>query len=179
MVAVTSHVVFSENGAVYSPGNGHVIRYQRVNGIYYHAQTPPVVVQGLELARSLRQRIRLYYGDTVTGRDWLEEWDVEGYIGNSTGPLKVPLLIRHRRSHGGPALLDHCIVKLKWTRGGILYQHASYHTGAFTVRELRPDSSADGDLTAKGYSHAVDVDGHNQANFRTRAAAERYVRRLS
>jgi hypothetical protein len=122
-------VEFTDTGAIYRPGNGNVIRYKRVNGIFYHVETPDAVVKALEHARASRQRIRVYYGDSKTGRDWLEEHDVEGYVGNSTGPLKVPLLIYNRRCHGGGALLDHCIVKVKWTRGGVLYQHPAYDAG--------------------------------------------------
>lgn len=170
-----SSVEFTEFGAIYRPGNGHVIEYKKVGGIFYHKDTPDAVVRALEHARSTRQRIRIYYGDTQTGRDWHEEHDVEGTIGNSMGPLRVPLLIRNRRSTGGPALLDHCIVKIKATGSGrILYQHPNYSAGTFTVREI----SRDDDLRAKGYTHGVQVDGQNHGNFKSLAAAQRYVRRM-
>ena len=184
MAAITRSqgVLFTDNGAIYTLGNGNVIDYKRINGIYYHGGTPNPVVQVLERARLCRDRVRIYYGDTETGRDWLEEFDVEGFIGNSIGPLKVPLLICNRRCSGGPALLDHCIVKIKAVgrKGGILYQHADYHTGVFTIREIRPNDKCGGlNLSAKGYTHAVDVDGKNHANFRGLKAAEWFVQNMT
>ena len=105
---------------------------------------------------------------------------MEGTIGNSLGPLKVPILLANRRSIGGPALLDHCLVKLKRTEGTILYRHPEYHTGMFTIRAIRPEETCNGEnLFAKGYTHAVDVDNHNRANFRSLPAAERYVRKMT
>jgi hypothetical protein len=175
-------VVFNDNGAIYRPGNGRVIRYRKVGGIYYHANAPDAVVEALEQARARRQRIRIHYGDARTGRDWLEEHDVEGRFGNSMGPLKVPLLIHNSRSHGGSALLDHCIVRIKTTgnRGRVLYKHPRYHAGSFSIREIGAADACHGEnLRRKGFTHAVDVDGQNHANFRSLAAAERFVRRMT
>jgi hypothetical protein len=178
--AKSSSVEFTQAGAIYRPGNGNVIEYKRVNGIYYHVDTPDAVIRALEQARSGRQRIRIYYGDRTSGRDWLEEHHVQGYIGNSMGPLKVPLLIQSRRSLGGPALLDHCIVRVKGTTGGVLYQHPTYHTGTLTIRETGPDDNIGGqNLLGLGLTHTVLVDGQTHANFKNLAAAQRYLRRMT
>lgn len=167
--------------AVFKPGNGSLIRFRRHEGVFFHADTPSEVVRALDAARKARTRIRLYYGDTETGRDWLEEHDVVGTLGQSLGPLRVPLLIPTRRSDGGPALLDHCIVKIKETRSGwICYQHPKYHTGTFTIREIGPDELCGGQiLRSLGYTHAVDVNNINHANFHSLAAAQRYVRKMT
>jgi hypothetical protein len=170
-----SGVVFTSAGAIYRPGNGKVIHYRNVGGMFYRVATPDAVVRALEEVRSADVRVRLYYGDRKTGRDWLEEHHVEGYIGCSTGPLKVPLLIYNRRSAGGFALLDHCIVKIKRTTGSDLYQHPKYHTGTFVVRNLGPDNRH----RRKRYTHAVDVDGQNHANFRSQKEADEYVHRMT
>ena len=37
-------VVFSATGAIYRPGNGNVIEYQKAGGVYYHVDTPNAVV---------------------------------------------------------------------------------------------------------------------------------------
>ena len=79
-------VVFTSEGAIFTVGNGNVIHYQRINGIYFHSETPADVARILEQARSSRRRIRLYYGDMRTRRDWLEEYDVEGHV-KSAKPL--------------------------------------------------------------------------------------------
>ena len=181
-MTTNQNIEFLNDGdeAVYRPGNSNTIRYRRHSDIYFHADTPLEVVKALNTARQSRTRIRLSYGDTETGRDWLEEHDVEGTVGNSLGPLKVPLLIHSRRSSGGPALLDHCIVKIKELHSGrALYQHPTYHTGTFAIREIGPDEVCGTvNLSALGYTHAVDVDGRNQANFRSLKAAERFVSKM-
>ena len=184
MTTSTHHpnVLFTEDGAVLTGRSGHAISYKRINGIYYHAGTPDPVINVLERARSCRERIRLYLGGTQTGRDWLEEYDDEGYVGNSVGPLKVPLLIRNRRSSGGPAILDHCIVRIRRTGSNrdVLYQHPAYHTGTFTIRTIEPEERCgEVNLSQEGYSHAVDVDGVNHANFRSLAAAEHFVKKMT
>ena len=102
-----------------------------------------------------------------------------GYIANSIGPLKVPLLVHNCRSQGGCALLDQCLVKIRWTTGGVVYQHPMYHTGTFTVREIRPEEADNHEsLRENGYTHAVDVDGKNHANFRSFKAARNYLRKM-
>jgi hypothetical protein len=103
---------------------------QIVNGTYYHDQTPASVIRILEDARDRGLRLRLHFGDTASGRDWMDTHDVAGAIGRSWGPVKVPLLINNARSSGGPAFLDHCIVRIRYAnraQGGDLYRHPTYH----------------------------------------------------
>ena len=94
-----------------------------VNGTYYHRDTKPEVVAVLERVRDSGVRVELSYGDPVAGFEWGDKH--AGYIGRSMGPHKVPLLIANRLSSGGPQLLDHCIVKIRYAnkkKGGVLYQ---------------------------------------------------------
>jgi len=114
--------------------NGNTINYKIVDGTAYHEETPMEVVRVLEAARtsSRGDRVRFCLGNTDTGRDWNEVCDVCGYIGRSTGRTKVPLLINNSRSTGGPAILDHCIVRLERKRHGErgyteVYRHPKYH----------------------------------------------------
>jgi len=99
--------------------------YQIVNGTYYDRRTPQEVVKVLEYVREKGLSIRLHYGDTETGRDWKEIYDVEGKVSRSLGPVKVPLLVKPR-AIGGPAILDHCIVKIT-SKKEVLYQHPTYY----------------------------------------------------
>jgi hypothetical protein len=102
-------------------------KYQVENGTYYDAHTPRAVVLILEGVRTHETRIRLYYGDRETGRDWNECYDVTGRVGRSTGPIKIPLLIHNRRSMGGAGILDRCIIKITTAKGGkVLYQQPNY-----------------------------------------------------
>lgn len=103
------------------------------NGTAFHAETPDKVMRILERLRYAGYRVRLYYGDTETGRDWGETNDVTGTIGRSCGEYQVPLLIQRKDSLGGGAILTHCIVRIEYStkadreRYGSLYKHPNYH----------------------------------------------------
>lgn len=103
-------------------------KYKSVNGTFYDKRTLQEVIDAIELARAGGWRVRLSYGDTLTGRDWQEQYGIVGRIGRSTGPVKVPILMHNRRSIGGPAILDCCIVRIVSSAGGrVLYQHPKYY----------------------------------------------------
>ncbi len=79
-----------------------------VHGTSYHVATDPTLVSVLERARSAGTRLRFFLGNPATGQLW---GDVEvGTIGRSMGPIRVPLVIHNRRSMGGGALMDDCLV---------------------------------------------------------------------
>lgn len=129
-----------------------------VNGTAYHADTNEKVIKALESARASRARIRVWYGDTDTGKAWAEEYDVLGYVGRSTGGVKIPLLVHNRNSFGGGGILDHCIVRIDTTDGQTLYKHPTFNAG-----ELSIDGTD------------VYIDGQIQARFDTPAKAAKYV----
>ena len=58
------------------------------------------------------RRVRIWYGDTETGRSWNVESEFTGTIGRSTGKIAIPLLIKTSRSQGGGALLDDFIIRI-------------------------------------------------------------------
>ena len=93
--------------------------YVEVNGTSYNSDTDPEVIRVLENCRINRTRIILDYGDTKTGVSWGEEHDITGYVGRSTGPTKIPLVIWNSRSYGGGSLLSHCVVGIKTARGKV------------------------------------------------------------
>ncbi|MFH1740063.1 MAG: hypothetical protein ABIH23_13720, partial [bacterium] len=66
--------------------------HQLDNGTCYSVLAPVGVVEILEKYRDRSTRIRVFYGDTITGRDWMEENDTMGIVGRSSGQIKVPLL---------------------------------------------------------------------------------------
>lgn len=111
-------------------GNGRKVAYKIVEGTAYHLETPDPVVSVLSDYQEGRNqtdaRLEIALGDTVTGRSW--GYPESGYIGRSTGSVKIPLLIPNSRSTGGFAILDHCIVRICTARGKLtLYQHPLYH----------------------------------------------------
>ena len=92
--------------------------YQQYNGTCYHADTTKEMIMRLEHLRIFQTRCRFYWGD---------DCDVKGRIGRSGGSIKIPILLYNSRSLGGGAILDHCIVKITETNGGmVLYQHQKY-----------------------------------------------------
>ena len=141
-----------------------------INGTTYHKDTPLDLARLLEQARISNKRVRLFYGDTKTGRSWHEENDVCGYLGRSTGAVKIPLLIANSRSTGGPAILDHCIVALM-VEGQWKYKHPEFLVPeCFISHEALPD----------GYTVGVDLPNEQgkyirHANFKTEVQAARWV----
>lgn len=133
---------------------------------YFDPGTDPSVSSILESARKTDRRLRLFLGDTETGRDWMDENDVVGRIGRSMGPMKVPLLIADGE-HGGGAILTACIVRiLDADTLRELYVHPKYQAPVLTVH---PDTSV------PKYAFRVDRDDQVQARFRTREQAHGYV----
>ena len=153
--------------------------YKTVDGTSYDERTPNEVIRVLELARQSRQRLHNSLGETDDqrgrlGQDWLDE-NGYGYIGRSTGSIKIPLLIHNRRSLGGPGLLDHCIVSIRTSNGRVLYQHPAYHHGDLEIRrKAEPVTLPDNRVLTV----AVLRDGQEQAAFDSFASARRYVHRL-
>jgi hypothetical protein len=76
------------------------------------------------------RRIRVFYGDIKTGRSYNEEFDIAGYVSNSTGNTPILILVHNRNARGGGAILDSAIVRIDCTTTKTtLYKHANFHTG--------------------------------------------------
>jgi len=153
--------------------------YNVVNGTSYDRRTLSEIIRVLEMSRANRTRLHISLGEIEgpnVGNDWLEEFDSYGYIGRSMGPSKVPLLIANRRSIGGGALLDHCIVRIRRSAGGhLLYRHPAYHSGEMQIR-----SKAEVLTLPDGRVLATDVfrNGELHASFQNIDQARRWVRKL-
>ena len=144
----------------------HGKEYQKTDsGIYYHKDTPERIIRTLEGSRNCGERIRLFYGDTESGKCWNEENDVVGTVGRSTGPIKVPLLIARSTSSGGGAILDHAIVKII-NKGSVLYRHPSFNCGNWTM-------TISSDLP--GYKENALCNGKIHARFKKEGQAQRYI----
>lgn len=134
-------------------------------GFWFHSDTPGAVKRILKCAHKNKETLRLFYGDIMTGADWLEENDVIGKVGRSTGTLKIPLLIQDNEIGGG-SILDHCIVKIvNASTGDVLYSHHNYHRGIFTAIECDEHD----------YEAAVLVDGKLHARLHTMDDAYHWI----
>lgn len=142
--------------------------YQLINAeksmpIAYNEKTNEKVIAAIERARINRQRIRIYLGDTETGKCWNEEHNIMGYVGLSKGyEAYFPILVYNERSYGGGSLMDDCIIKIKEAKGGyILYQSKNFQQPNIEVKESKET----------GYTHSVYVEGELYSNHKTERAA--------
>ena len=103
--------------------------YKLHNGTHYPVDMPDEVINIIAPTIGERkERFVFDFGDLDTGRSWNECFNTSGYIGRSTGRVKIPLLIHSRRSYGGPALMG-SIVRVLTAKGKrVLYQHPNYHS---------------------------------------------------
>ena len=108
------------------------------NVTHFHPDTAPQVRRVVEDQLAARKqgggmRLRFHYGDPTTGQAWGDS--ETGYVGRSTGQIKIPLVVHNARSMGGGGLLDKNVVKIEGTRKDrsgnrpVLYQHPDYHEG--------------------------------------------------
>jgi hypothetical protein len=132
----------------------------------FNDKTPVKLQNLLHELNGSKERIRIFYGDTMTGRAWPEEFDVIGSIGNSTGSAKIPLLINNRRSYGGPGLLDHCIVAIYSINRGLIYSVNGFNVGQFELKNS--------DLA--GYETDVLHDGVIHARFKAKVKAGNFIK---
>lgn len=142
----------------YQPGQ-RLRSFERVSsGTCYPVETPTKVREVLETYIGKRDvRLALHFGDTTTGEDWLEEFDVEGYIGRSMGPMHSALLLRNARSDGGGAILTDCIVRIRFANrsvGGDLYRHPSYFADRDKHRSNIPDQAEEAKVWARRFAEA-------------------------
>jgi len=151
-----------EDGGMMADG-GEVDNYVEVNGTFYKKGTPQGVINALENARNNRTRVKIFYGDPETGRDWHEEHDTTGTIGRSTGSIKIPLLIPTSRSSGGGSILTKNIVKIRDTKSGrVLYQNENYKQPNIEIVES----------TIDGYTHELIIDGELYSRHKSKRSAE-------
>jgi hypothetical protein len=126
---------------------------------WFDPGTPPSVVAHLEYARLHHKKLRLFFGDQGTGRCWLEENDVNGFISRSMGPIRIPILLQSRSSSGGGAILTRCIIRIIETEGRReLWRHQNFNLPEFQLREEQDPH--------KG-RYAVRSDGESVARFTT------------
>lgn len=155
------------------------------SGTYYHKDTPHGVIQALEHAREIGRRIRVDLGDPDTGKSWMEENDVEGYVGRSCGMVKVPLLLFNRRSTGGGSLLTDHILRIRLTshkssrESRVLYQAENYVQPELRLKRLSEDLDYPWEVERMVDAGNGNVRGEIQARFKSQKAAERYIARFT
>ena len=139
------------------------------NGTYYDAGTEAEVVTVLEQARQSGRRVRLFWGDKKSGREWGGEYAVLGRIGRSWGPVKTPILLHNWRSIGDGAILTAHILRIvDAATKRDLYRHPNYKPATYRL----------GPAISLGYVEAAyrtDVADELTAQFRKAGQAARWV----
>lgn len=105
--------------------NNH--QYKELNETFYNTKTDERLIKILQENYESGTRLKFYYGNPETGQLW-DEPPICGYIGRSTGTIKIPLLLSNKRSYGDGSLMEHCIVKIehsnkKTSNVNLVYKH--------------------------------------------------------
>ena len=141
------------------------------SGTYYSDETSDELIRVLESVRGTNQRVKIYLGDKATGRDWMEEDGKTGRIGRSSGPIKIPILLRTINSDGGGAILEDCIVKIKTSPASserVLYQHPRYHQPGIEITNEGLDDKPE-------YTHTVRIGGETYSRHTSLRGAQKLV----
>ena len=85
-------------------------------GTWFSPGTDSKVKNILNTAINDHSKLRIFYGDCVTGRTWMDEFDMYGRIGRSCGTLKIPLLIEDGEMGGSGILTDRIIKIVKFSK---------------------------------------------------------------
>lgn len=139
-------------------------KYEIYGKMHFMENTPFEVKAILNQYLHTDKRLRIFLGDEK--EYWLEEYDVIGYIGRSSGEIKIPLLIRNSKSNGGGSISTNCIKQITLNKK-IIYKDPS-----FKIKEFKIKKSPYAD---KGYTHGVFYNGKNVSNFKSLEKAERYI----
>lgn len=145
------------------------------NPFNFHKKTPKEVKAVIEALYENKHRARFFYGDLETGTAWMEEYDVMGTVGKSTGPKPHALLINNARSMGGGALTSSIVKIVDVTtrnmpyNSGVLYEHPKFNNPADRAQIV----PVDGDIPS--YMGQVNIDGECHARFRTLQGAKNWI----
>lgn len=166
-------------------GNGNTSLYEEYKGMFFetgmifadYTRADYTKTVNRELMETVHKcytehrRIRIWLGDTETGKAWNEEYNVTGYVGLSRGKVKVPLLINNVRSCSGFPVLVHCLVRIDDIKSRkTLWKTDNFHVEEMTILTIRENSDK-----ATLYTWEVWQSGNNIANFKKKDQAERYV----
>ena len=122
------------------------------------------VKQVLTSCYNRKNRVRIVYGDVNTGESYLEEYEILGYIGKSTGIKPIPLLINNSRSSGGGGILTDIILKIVDTQTKqVLFKHENYVMPVLT-KEISSHNDYLYDVIYNGESVVARFKTEKQAN---------------
>lgn len=94
----------------------------------------------LKVVQANGRRVRVWYGSHQTGNVYPQEYDIMGYISQSTGREPCFLLVNNKRSYGGTALYPDNVVGIQYidTRD-FIYKHSKFNKPEYGVEPLYND----------------------------------------
>ena len=150
------------------------VEYKVCEGLFFKSCTSDQLVNIITYLYLTKDKVRLYYGNNETGEVSLDEYDLYGTIGKSTGIIKVPLLIPKINSISGSAISTSLIVGIARTKD----KKFVYKANNFKLPVLKLSKSS-----VEGFTHEVSVLKGNSyevtARFRSLKSAERYMKLFS
>lgn len=151
---------------------------------WFQPGTDPKAAKALNTAYTQENLVRIFLGDPQTGRDWCEEFEAIGFVGRSSGVLKVPLLLEAYRASantfessafGGAILCKNVLRIVDVLSSTDLYRHPLYQTPDLAV------VGASEDMRKIGYFFSVvrhfgpHEDSQCVANFKDESQAIEHV----
>jgi len=100
--------------------------YKKVGETYFKKETDEKIADLLNELIDSGQRVRIFYGDRRTGRDFCKRYDTIGYIRRTTGEVPQAILLKDKRGFDGVPIAEQNIVKIT-IRKKTVYQHPHYH----------------------------------------------------
>ncbi len=96
--------------------------------LYFDRNTDEDVAIVLNRLYRSKRRVKIYYGDKESGRNWNEVFDVFGYVGRTWGTKKAPILVYSKRSYGGGLISTGSILAIRESsiNGSFLYEHSKF-----------------------------------------------------
>lgn len=141
-------------------------------GTWFSLGTDAKVKSILNTAINDHSKLRIFYGDSVTGRSWMDEFDMYGRIGRSCGALKIPLLIEDGEMGGCGILTDRIIKIVKFSkRGGVIIPFVLFESENFNLPKMEIVENEHPD-----YPVSVLCDEVVHARFKTMAKAEKWIK---
>jgi hypothetical protein len=164
--------------------NGNTIYYKVYNDIYFsvgiklkdgtveeYSQVNEALMKLICNYSKNPWRVRIWYGNPVTGEAWNEEYDVTGHIGVTTGKISIPILVHNKRSWGGGAILVGSIIRIDDIEDHkTIWKVDNFHVNKMTVVH-KPE------LIDFPYQVYQEKNGSKEhiASFQTEDKAERYI----
>lgn len=116
--------------------------YSVFDGLHFHNDSHPMVRTALAKYAPADKLVRIWYGDTETGRACSSQ--LAGYLGVSPGAVAVPVVRRSQTSALGTPIRTQDVIRIdligESQRGQVLahtvYQHPDFMPGRWKVEEV-------------------------------------------